>query len=377
MIQEEQQIKEQINSSKNILILTKKNFSGDHIGSALAWYYFLKKLNKNVEIAVADFQIPVELNFLPEISLIKNNVDHLKKYTVTLDLAQAELEELSYEVTDKELQIFLTPKRGMFRPEDLKLKDKGFKYNLIVLLGCEDYESIGKIFENHPDFFYQTPVINIDYQSQNERQGQINIIELTKTSVAEISYRLFKLFNHSLIDENIATCLLTGLISATNSFKNSNLTPDCLTTASDLIAQGANKEKIITNLYRNKTINTLNLWGKVLSKLKAEKDQKIIWSQLSKADLNGLTADDNVFINIINELLTSAQNADILVIFVEKAEGLTIYLYNNNLNINLLPITRKLNGQGDKKFVIFHLPETGDTAIENFLNQLKETITSI
>lgn len=55
MMTEIQQIKEQVNKSKNVLITTKKFINGDNLSTVLAWYLFLKKLNKNVEIVIDEF----------------------------------------------------------------------------------------------------------------------------------------------------------------------------------------------------------------------------------------------------------------------------------------------------------------------------------
>jgi len=372
MMTEAQQIKEQINKSKNILVTTKKFLNGDNLSSGLAWYLLLKKLNKNVEIIIDNFSPPTELNFLPAIENIKKEASHLKKFIISLDISQTELEELSYDISNKELEIYLTAKKGFFRPADVKMKDSGYKFDLIIVLGSQELESLGALYDNHPDFFYQTTIINLDYQSQNDHFGQINLIELNKTAVAEITYYLFKSFNQALINEKIATCLLTGLISATNSFKSLRLTPECLNTASELISLGADKEKIITNLYRTKTINTLNLWGRVLSRLKAEENNKLIWSFINKEDLAGTAIKDNDFISIINELLSYTQKADLLLLFVENSNETKIYLYNNNLNLNLLPLIRQFNGVGDKNLIIFSQPQNLDNCLQEFLTMVKE-----
>lgn len=319
---------------------------------------------------------PLEYNFLPSIEVVKKEIASLKKFIVALDISQTKLEELSYDINERELDIYLTVKKGFFRPTDLKMKESGFKFDLIIIIGCQELEALGQIYDNHPDFFYQTPIINLDYQSQNDHYGQINFIELNKTAVAEITYHVFKSLNENFLDEKIATCLLTGLIIATNSFKNIRLTPDCLNDASELISLGAEKEKIITNLYRTKTINTLNLWGKVLSRLKAEENNKLIWSFIKKEDLLNTTIKDNDFISIINELLSYTQKTDLLLLFAENSNETKIYLYNNNLNLNLLPLIRQFNGVGDKNLIIFSRPQNLDNCLQEFLTIVKEFLTN-
>ena len=100
------------------------------------------------------------------------------------------------------------------------------------------------------DFFYQTPIINIDHQTHNENYGQINLIELKALAVVEIIFSLINKWDKNLIDEDTATCLLTGLYDKTWGFKSSQTTPQTLNTADQLINLGARQNKIVYNLYQ-------------------------------------------------------------------------------------------------------------------------------
>src|SRR3989338_7068710 len=116
----EQQIKELIKRSGKILITTAKQFSGDGLASSLALLLILKKLNKNAEIIINDFKLPEQYRFLPGADQVKASVKKLKKFIINLDISQTGIEDLSYDIKDNNLRIHLTPRQGVFTPEDLK-----------------------------------------------------------------------------------------------------------------------------------------------------------------------------------------------------------------------------------------------------------------
>jgi len=124
-----------------------------------------------------------------------------------------------------------------------------FPYDLIFVLDTEDLESLGELYNRNADFFYHTPLINIDHHPHNMRFGQVNFIEVTATSTAEMLYHFFKSWSPENFDGDVATCLLSGMIGKTNCFKSPSITPKALIAASELIGLGARREQVITCLY--------------------------------------------------------------------------------------------------------------------------------
>ena len=62
-------IKKEINKANNIVILTHENPDGDAVGSALAMYLTLKKMNKEVDVVIPEF--PRTFEFLPSADKVK------------------------------------------------------------------------------------------------------------------------------------------------------------------------------------------------------------------------------------------------------------------------------------------------------------------
>jgi len=365
-----QQIFELIKNSQKILITFKRNFSGDAVSSALAIFLLLKKMDKQADIVCHDFAIGQNYAFLPEINKTKSNLSGLKKFIISLDMAENKIKDFSYDIKENKLNIYLTPEK-ILDEKNIAFKSGQYKYDLIITLDTDNLESLGDIYDQHTDFFYSTPIINIDHNPENEQYGQINLIELTKTSSAEIIFDLIEHYDINLLDQQIATCLLTGMIAKTRSFRSPNVTPRTLNIASQLIINGADRDLIIQNLYRTKSINTLKLWGKVLARLKSDPDYKMAWSYLTQKDFIELNMQNPNLSEVIEELITSAPEAEIVILFYENEKKTISSLVYTSKSYDSLYLAKSFNPQGTKTFATFELNKT------DLLEASKEVIESI
>jgi len=387
MLTQEQQIFEQIKKASNILITFKKTWSGDAVASALAMYLLLKKMDKQVEVVAEKFSLDKLYSFLPGYTEIKNSLLNLRKFIISLDIANTKVSQIKYKQEESKLNFIISPKDGFFTESDITSGASGFKYDLIIVLGTPDLESLGRIYDNDTEFFYQTPIINIDHNSTNEEFGQINFIELTAVSTSEIVFSLFESFGRDLIDENIATCLLTGLIAETKSFKTNNVTPRALMAASALMSLGARREEIVNNLYRSKSLNVLKLWGRVLARLSSALDNKLVWSTLSAADFLKTSSTERDLTDVIDELIISIPQAKVIAIIYENqvektpppaqpSSQVNLLLYTIK-NIDSLSLAKEFNPSGTKSLsrAVINLPiaeaeKSIITALEEKLNKL-------
>lgn len=351
-LNEIEQITEVIKKSNHVLITFHKNFSIDAVASALALYLILKKQNKLVDIVCSDFELPKTLQFLPESKKIKSTISNLQKFVINVDIAKDKIEEFSYNAENDKLKIFITPKSGLLSPEDLSANNSEYKYDLIITLDTPDLESLGKIYQNSTDFFYHTSIINIDTAAENEHFGQINLTNMNAVANAEILYHLINDIDKNLLDAPVATCLLTGMISKTKSFKTNNVTPKTLQIAGNLINAGAEKEAIIKSLYRSRSLATLNLWGRVLARLKSDGDNKLIWSLITEHDFIQANANKADLPDVIDELISFIPSAEIVVIIYQLG-GVNHVIINTLKKDNALYLTSSFNPSGSKKFAEF------------------------
>ena len=211
-LSQEQQAIELILRAKRILVVTKQPPTVDALSSVVGVLLFLNKCNKTVDAVVPDFD-PAQLPaFLPRAKNMRPALGAIRAFEITLDVSANPLDDLHYDVKDGKLFITVVPKNGEWSPKDVTFRHGEDRYDLVIALDCPDTQALGSLFQEHADFLYRTPVMNIDRDPGNEYWGQINLVDLTAVSSSEILFGLFSRWNRNLVDEDIATALLAGMI---------------------------------------------------------------------------------------------------------------------------------------------------------------------
>jgi len=279
----QQQFKNFLEKSKEILILLPQNPQGDEIGSAWALYFFLKKRGFSPNIGLSG-ELPLKFSFLPKPEKILPEISGARDFVLSFDTTRNKIIHLKTEEKENRYNVYVTPEKGSVDPRDFSFILAKFNYDLLIVLGCSDLEKLGKIYETNSDLFFEVPIINIDHQSSNENFGQINLVDVTASSTSEIVSQALEQNYPDAMTEEVANCLLTGIISATNSFQENSTTPKTLLSAANLMDKGAKQQEIIRWLYKTQSFNTLKLWGRVMAKLKLEESLKLVWSELTIED---------------------------------------------------------------------------------------------
>jgi len=328
-----------LNSYNNILLTGSTNPNIDIISTAIAWSIFLGLSNKKVDLFFSGKII--DLPFLNNFEKLKKNINIFNNFKIILDISNTKVKKLDYNIKGDELHIDIIPEGGIFKSKNIKSKIGDYKYDLIISFGASNLEDLGDIFIKNNNFFYDIPLINLDNSLINDNFGQLNIVKGSSTSLAEISYYILE----KNLNKDISTALLSGMISATNSFQSSQVTPTTLELASNLISKGADRENIVKHLYRTKDINTLKSWGKVLSRLKQNK--YIISSFLKHNEIKNIPQD---FKDMIKELILSTNYAQVAIIFYQLELNKTEAWVYTIKNIDSLSLTEELKGKGNHNF---------------------------
>ena len=282
----EQQLEQLFLKSEHILLLLPANAGGDALGAAIGLARFLEKFEK--KSTVAGETLPRLLERFPFLSPPKNFTDSIsgvREFILSFNTTRNNIVSVRTERDTEEFRIFITPEKGSIDPRDFSFIPAKFSFDLVVVLGSPDKESLGKLFESNPDIFYEVPTVNIDARAENDRFGQVNFVEVTASSSSEIVANLLKKINVKLLDESVAEPLLFGIISATDSFQRKNTTPGALQTASFLMDMGGNQQKIITHLYRTQPFPLLKLWGRAMAGLKWDERLKLMWALVTPEDI--------------------------------------------------------------------------------------------
>ncbi len=366
-----EQIIEQIKKSETILLCVAKNPNGDALGSALGFYLALKKLGKKTDV-ISPTPILEKYSFLPSSNLITHKLEGARDYIFLVDIEKDKLQQLRYEIQDNKLKIFITAKDGNLNEKSARLESSKFKYDLIIALGTADLENLGNVYDENSELFYEAPVVNIDNNPSNEYFGKINLVDVAVSSTSEIVYNIISELDEKLFDENIATNLLAGIISKTDSFQNKNTTPKAFLTAASLIAKGANKEDIIRYLYKTKSISVIKLMGTIMSALKYNSRHKLGWAVVDKDDFERTnTIPENLNL-VVSELANSSPEFEMLLLLYRNDSAINgIINFSEKLEVGAL--AKSLNGKAEYNQIIFTTNETEMASAEKeILKKIKE-----
>jgi len=354
-----QQTTQAINAASKILVLTHVNPDGDALGSLVSLYLVLKKLGKEVT-AVAPEMMPRALSFLPNLTDLTKSFSGTKDFIITIDTSKTKVDRLGYKhlAEENKLNIVITPLSGTFKNEEISFSYGTFKFDLIIILDSPDLERLGPLYDSQSSLFYETPVINLDHHAGNDFFGKINWVDLTATSSAEILVSLIESLAREkpLIDEDIATGLLTGIITDTGSFQNANTTPKSLTVAAQLVAAGGRQQEIIRHVFKTKPLTTLKLWGKILESVRLDGEGRFIWAKISRDDFQASGAQETETSGVIDELLKSAPNIDFVLLLAEKSGELDGSLRAVAAGVDVSVIAKLFGGGGHEAAAGFQLP---------------------
>jgi bifunctional oligoribonuclease and PAP phosphatase NrnA len=312
-----------IEQSQRLLIVPHANVDPDGISSALACGLVFSSLGKDVTVICPD-ALPEMLSFLPGFEKLEQEIAESQNFVVTLDLdAGVEVDKLRYTVEDRRMNIIIATKKGRIRPDQVAFAPGDRPFDLIVAVDTADLSLMGKFYTEHVDLFSEVPILNIDHHISNTQYGQVQLIDPAAASATEVLYGWFMQhpdWKHR-ISPDIATLLLAGLITDTRSFQNPNTTPRSLEVAAELLEKGARQQEIIQHIYKTKPLSTLKIWGRALNRIQVDRQAGIVWSSVSREDLQEMESSSKETHGILDELISTIPGADVYVLFTEVEEG--------------------------------------------------------
>ena len=371
-LEPQQQFKNFLEKSEEVLILIPENPSGDAVGSAWALYFFLEKSGRNPTIAISN-QLPSKYSFLPKPQRILTELSGARDFILQFDTTFNKIAGVRWEEKDNKLDLHITPEKGTIDPRDFSFILAKFKYDLIVVLDSPDLLKLGKLYEKNPDLFFEVPVVNIDHRSDNENYGQINLVDVTASSCSEILSQALESISATYIDKQIADCLLTGIISATDSFQQKNTTPKALLAAAALMDKGADQQEIIRWLYKTQPLHILKLWGRAMAKLKWDEKSQLVWTDLSVEDFVQSRAGQNDVVSILEKLQENYSDGRIFLLLYNDTPTSTVAKLKTSSPEFLQKIHQHLDGAIFKDVLEIKLPLSNiDEAGEMLTKRIKE-----
>lgn len=313
--------------------------------------------------------IPEVYQFLPTTNIIDNKLSTSNDFIVTLDCSKAKIDTIKTNLEDNKVNIIITPKQGSIGEKEASFHYGPMKYDLVIVVDAGDLSQLGKIYEQNAGLFTQVPVINIDHHVSNNHFGKINLVDVMASSATELLIPIIeeyaKIEDKELINEDVATLLLAGIITDTGSFQNANTSPKAFSSASHLLGYGARQQEIIQHIYKTKNLTMLKLWGRVLTKIQFDPLYRIVWSTISQQDFKETDSNAEETGDIIDELMTNAPGADVILLIKEKGEGIvSCSVRTTSQSIDASAIAESFDGGGHVQAAGFKIHSNDLTATE-------------
>lgn len=293
----------------NLLLVAHAKPDGDTLGATLALSSFLKSKNIPHDLFCADTP-PAYFSYLPHIHTFLHDIH-------TLDLSS---------------------------------------YDGIV---CLDHGSLKQSqIEQHLNAYTHEhshiTCYNIDHHISNESFGHCNFVVPEASSTCEVLYHIFKTSGVP-ITQQMATCLMTGIITDTGNFTNSATQQSSLDVASDLVRLGAKIPEISQHTLRNKTIPSLNLWGEVFSRLVINPRYQLAYTVVTQEDFETLGVTPESLDGLVNFLAGLQGVRFVLLLTQTQADIIKGSLRTTDDTLNVSDLAKIWGGGGHTKAAGFTL----------------------
>ena len=264
-----------LDKGKRFFVAGHLNPDGDSIGCTLAMVSLLERMGKSV-YAYASPSIGADLQFLPGLSKI---------HIGTL-------------------------------PQEIN-------FDTVLLLECSDRKRGGDL---EPILQHAHSLIHIDHHLVSDAYGDVNYINPTASSTAEIIFQLFETSaGRFMPTKEEATALYTGVVTDTGRFVHSNTTAEALRVASVLVALGADITTINQVIYFTKPYIELKLQGRALEKMQLRFNNKYSEILLTKQDFETIGATPDQAQGIVSQPIM-IPGVEISALIKEETDKISVNL---------------------------------------------------
>lgn len=317
-----------IEKSNTILCITRQYPSTDGVASVMGLQVLLDRLGKETTCIVPQ-GASKHFEFLTGYTSLEKEIKDKGAFRLSLD---HNADGVEYEIKDGKLEVIVQPTAGKLKSEDIQVQKLYQDFDLIITLDTPNLESLGNIYRHNSQCFANNTILNISSRADDESFGKINLVDTKKASSSEILLDLIDTNPtwNPLLDRDLATIILTGVIGSTGSFLEANTTPSSLIAASRLQDAGADQSGVIENLFKKKSLETLKVWGRILGNLRVDEEYAIASSVLTKADFELTGANPKAIDNISQNLLRFVAGSDYAVLIIEEPDTTNIEIRSQN-----------------------------------------------
>jgi hypothetical protein len=148
-----------------------------------------------------------------------------------------------------------------------------------------------------------------------------------------------------------------------------------LAASSELVSLGANREAIVHGLWRTRSVATLKLWGRALSRLEQDRELGLVWTTLSLNDGLEAGAHPDTLDGVVDELLSYAPEAKVVALLSEQKDGVLVSLHAAP-PLSAAELSRTFNGHGTRERSVFvvALEQNVIQTTQTIVDRLKKTL---
>lgn len=212
-----------IKAAERILVSAHTDPDGDAVGSLLALGLALDRLGKQTTL-YNESAIPAVYQFLPAVGRISRQLDPTAAYDAA------------------------------------------------VILDCGDLQRIGDA--GCRAIKRAAAVINIDHHVSNTGFGSHCLIDAQACATAEIVYRLIRALEVPL-DPEIATCIYTGILTDTGSFRFSNTNAAAFAISREMMEAGADPFEVARHVFGSYSLGRIKLLNLALNSIEISANGKM------------------------------------------------------------------------------------------------------
>ncbi len=188
-----------------------------------------------------------------------------------------------------------------------------------VIISC-DAANYKRLY--FPDIFKKIPLINIDHHISNTIKGTYNFINPQASSACEELFTLLKQWCPTLINKDVASALLLGILYDSQIFHTQSTTACTLRIAAELMDYGVDLFELKNDLLSHKNPQIVALWGHLLSNVKISSRGNAVWICITQNDLKRFGLAQASIIGF-NNFLSQIADVDITIVFYENETGCT------------------------------------------------------
>jgi phosphoesterase RecJ-like protein len=296
--------KARIANAHTIMLITHVNPDGDAIGSLLGLLSSLPQITNARIIPVIQQPIPAYLAWLPDV----------------------------------EKSIALEATSAWPNPD------------LIIAVDCASSDRFGGVHTKHREALMHTSMIQIDHHATNTMFAVQNLIIPQACATCEIITEFLPYLGVT-ITAGIATPLLLGIMTDTQSFQIYDTRAETLQLGAKLFAAGADHHQIVQKVFRSTRLDALQLATKVLSKMTVA--GPIVWAAVSREMLAAHQASDDESDEALH-MLQRIDGFEIIMLIKEREQGVKISLRSRHVVV--ADVAKKHGGGGHAHAAGINLP---------------------